>query len=350
MQKDLSSHAARLLRRAANIFDSPDPFVAVPYRGFANHERFFLQGRVLENEGIHEGKSESRLRNLFDTLRRFESDEIAGARLSIELAGAEHLITTDKEGYFTLDLPWQNPPTPPETRWLTAKVQLIDSPDAAALLPEASLGEIFYPAPNASFGIISDIDDTVLQTHVTSRLKLKMIYATLFNDSHQRLPMEGVPDLLSAFEKGGDGLRENPFFYVSDSPWNIYDMLAEFLQINQLPKGPILLRDYGPHLIRPRDGQAVHKLDAFRKVLQMYPNLPFVMLGDTASKDADYYLKMAEEFAGRVLAIYIRQTRDTDNARRIAKLLSDHTGIEAVLIHSSAEIREHAIGRGLVCG
>ena len=215
---------------------------------------------------------------------------------------------------------------------------------------EASPVEILYPSHRASFGIISDVDDTVLQTFVTSRFKLKLLYATLFKNSHQRLPMEGMPDLLQALERGGDGQRLNPTFYVSDSPWNLYDMLAEFLHAHQLPKGPILLRDYGVQMIWPRKHLPVHKLDAFRQIMGMYPDLPFVMLGDTAAVDADYYLQMAKEFPGRVLAIYIRQTRNTANARRIAKLLKEQRLTHALVVKSSGEMRADMRERGLLVG
>ncbi|MCC6727314.1 MAG: DUF2183 domain-containing protein [Saprospiraceae bacterium] len=338
-----------LLRRITNLFDSNDPLVAVPFRGFANAERFFLKGRVLENEGLFDGKSESKLRNLKDMLKRFESDEVAGAKLSVSLLGHSHPVESDDEGYFTLEGTWPAPMGPMQDAWLPASIQFTGSPAGYALPEKPIETELLYPSKEAHFGIITDIDDTVLQTHVTSRLKLKMAYDTFFKDSHQRLPMEGIPDLLRALEKGGDGLRQNPVFYVSDSPWNIYDLLAEFLYLNELPKGPILLRDYGLHLLRSKkEEKDIHKLVAFRQIMGMYPELPFVMLGDTASKDADYYLKMAEEFDGRVLAIYIRQTRDTENARRIAKLIEQSSHIEAVLIKESHEIVQHAKERKFI--
>jgi phosphatidate phosphatase APP1 len=347
MTEQLLSHAARLLNRAANIFDSDDPLVVVPYRGFASQDKFYLKGRVLENEGVFEGKSESQIRNLMDTLRRFESDEVAGATVALNLMGGEHLVTSDEEGYFTLERNWDSPLSPTENRWLAATARLVES--EGGLLPtEAAPVEILLPSENASFGIISDIDDTVMQTHVTSRFKLKMLYATLFKDSHQRLPMEGIPDLLRALEKGGDQLRENPIFYVSDSPWNIYDLIVEFMALQNLPKGPILLRDYGLQMLKRNADNPIHKIESFRQIMKMYPDLPFVMLGDTASKDADFYLQMAEEFSGRILAIYIRETRDTKNARRIEKLIEANSNIAAVRVHSSQEIWEDAKRRGLV--
>jgi len=337
-----------MFRPFSKIRIAHDPIMVVPYRGFANAERFFLKGRVLEDEGISKGTNESRLRNLMDSYRRFESDEVAGAKLSIQIAGNEYLAETDKEGFFSLNLPWHSPPEPLENQWISGKVKLLESPAKGVHPVEACTAELLFPSKNASFGIISDIDDTVLQTHVTSRFKLKMMYATLFKASHQRLPMEGSPDLLRALERGHDRLRENPIFYVSDSPWNIYDLLARFMEVHLLPKGPILLRDYGTHMLKRGSNRPIHKIEAFRQIMGMYPDLPFVMLGDTASKDADYYLQMAEEFDGRVLAIYIRQTRDNENARRIAKLIEANSHIAAVRVNTAAEIWTDARTRGLV--
>lgn len=338
----------RIFARIRRRFFPPDPPVVVPYRGFANAERFFLKGRALEFEGIFLEKSKSRLRNLLDNLRRIESDEIPGAKIVLQILDKEHHTESDKEGYFTLSLTWQSPPSDQESHWLTGVVRFSENPKPGIQPKESSPVEILYPSPKASFGIISDVDDTVLQTFVTSTFKLKMLYATLFEDSHHRLPMEGMPELLQALEAGGDGQRLNPIFYVSDSPWNLYDMLTQFMQFHELPKGPILLQDYAVQMLWPRKGQAVHKLEAFRQIMEMYPHLSFVMLGDTASMDADYYLKMAEEFPGRVLAIYIRQTRNTANARRIAKLLKVQTLTHALVVKSSGEMRADMRERGLI--
>lgn len=336
------------LTRLCRCLFAPKPPMVVPYRGFANAKRFFLKGRALEFEGIFVEKSQGRLRTFLNNLRRIESDEIPKAKIVLQLSDTEHHTESDHEGYFNLSLEWPSSPIAPENHWLTGAVRFLENPKTGVLPLESSPVEILYPSARASFGVISDIDDTVLQTFVTSRFKLKMLYATLFEDSQRRLPMEGMPALLHVLERGGDGQSLNPIFYVSDSPWNLYDMLAHFMDFHKLPKGPILLRDYGVQMLWPRKGQPVHKLDALRKILGMYPGLSFVMLGDTASMDADYYLKMAEEFPGRVLAIYIRQTRNNANARRIARLLKEQTLTHALLVKTSVEMRADMLERGLV--
>jgi len=206
-------------------------------------------------------------------------------------------------------------------------------------------GEVLLPSENADYGVITDMDDTVLQTHVTSLFRLKMLYTTFLKSASQRLPMEGMVKLFKAFVLGKDGKRENPIFYLSHSPWNIYDLLEEFLQLQKFPKGPILLRDYG---LNPSGEHAHHKITSIAHILKMYPHLPFVLLGDSADEDADFYLEVAKEFPDRISAIYIRQTRNTKNARRIKELIENTTHVNAVLIHSADEINKHALEHGLL--
>lgn len=330
--------------KVGNIFkgdNAKDPLMIQSYRGYANAHTIFLKGRVLENEGIFVGKSDHEIRNLLESFKRFETDEIPGAKVRIKIYNQQFEVITDREGYFTLDVDW-TPPLNHKSRWITANIELVETPELANPSVTAT-GEIYYAAENASFGVVTDIDDTVLQTHVTSLFKLKMVYATLFQDSHQRLPMEGVVDLFQAFVRGGDGKRENPIFYVSNSPWNIYDLLADFMEHHHLPKGPILLRDYG---LKPSEDFGGHKLNTIRRILDNHPNLPFILLGDTAAEDADFYITLADEFPGRIAAIYIRQTKDTKNARRIARLVEANTHIDVVLTNSSKGMVNHARAKG----
>lgn len=330
-----------------NNFSSSSEIFAVPYRGYVNDKRLYIKGRVLEKKDISEKEGEGKLRNFIDSVRRFNTDEIEGAKVSLQIENHLFETFTDCEGYFEIDEPWQTSINPSENQWIDATVKLLEVPKHGPS-PDSFPAELLVPSKAADFGIISDIDDTVLQTHMTSRLMLKMIYTTFLKDSHQRKPMEGMLELLNAFVSGKSGAKENPIFYVSDSPWNLYDLLIHFMENQKLPKGPILLRDYGVHMLKRWKKRPVHKLDSFRHILGKYPDLPFVMLGDTASKDADYYVQMAKEFNGRIQAIYIRQTKNNRNARRVCKLIRANSGINAVIVKSSKEIKEHARKIGLI--
>lgn len=323
-------------------FDSEDPLIVLPYRGYANDERIFLKGRILEDENIFTGKTDSEIRNIINSFKRFETDEVPEANVKITSHGHSFFCIADVEGYFTLDQVWNAPPKRTENKWLTANVELL-SPIRADDSTIKATGEIYFPAKNAGYGVITDIDDTILQSHVTSLFRLKMLYATFLQNVHDRLPMEGMPELFQSFVKGSDGKKENPIFYLSHSPWNIYDLLEEFLELHNFPKGPILLRDYG---LNPSGEFKHHKLSSIAHILEMYPELPFILLGDSADEDADFYIDIATKFPDRIKAIYIRQTRDTKNARRIKKLIEDFTHAEAILVRTSEEINLHALENG----
>jgi len=336
--KNLAGKVAKAFDNIDDLFDSDDPLMIMPYRGYANDDRFFLKGRVLENEGIFNKAGQSDLKNLIDSYKRFETDEVPFAKVRLSVHGQVYTSTTDDEGYFIFDEKWSSPIALTEHRWSSAKLELVDIKNEHDALITAK-GEIYYPSKNADYGVISDVDDTILQTHVTSLFRLKMLYATMLQSGHERLPMEGIIDLYNKFVKGDNGLRENPIFYVSSSPWNLYDLITQFIALQKLPKGPVILRDYG---INPSGSFSGHKIDSISHIIEMYPEMPFLMLGDTGGKDTDYYIELANKFEGRIPIIYMRQTRDTKNARRIAELIEKNSNVNVVLVHTTQEMEDHA--------
>lgn len=344
--QNAAEEAQAWLHKITSQFKGDDPIIIVPYRGYANEERLFLKGRVLEDETYWENKPDGGLANLMDSFKRFETDEIPFAQVSIAIGQQHFQVQADHEGYFTLDTRWAKPQHKPEERWISADLQLMEAQTSDIQAPSIrTVGEILMPSPTARYSVITDVDDTVLQTHVTSRLRFKMLYATFMQKAEQRLPMEGVVELFQAFAKGENGQSSNPIFYVSNSPWNLYDLLEKFMELQDLPKGPIFLRDYG---IRPAGEFSQHKLATISRILNMYPDLPFIMLGDTASKDADFYIQLAEQHPGRIKAIYIRLTKNNRNAQRVAALIEAKSDMNAVLVRSSEEIRRHAQSIGLL--
>lgn len=332
-----------LWSRFKSLFRSEKPLLILPYRSFANRERIFLKGRVLKNSAIVETTSNSKLRSLFNSFKRFGTREVPDQEVDIQIGDQHFSVTTDREGYFMIDRPWKVPEKTSHNQWIEP---ILSIPKASAEEPETMhKAEVLVPSPQTPYGVISDVDDTILQTHVNSLLRLRLLYATFFKHPHQRLPMEGIVELFQALSKGKSEQARHPFFYVSNSPWNLYDLLEQFMDIQQLPKGPILLRDYG---IRPAGPFSDHKMEAISRILEMYPDIPFLLFGDTASKDADHYLELANRFPGQVKAIYIRFTKNTRNARRVRQLIEDQEDENIRIIYSSEEIAQHTRQLGLI--
>lgn len=321
------------------------PLKIITYRGYGRKDQIFLQGRVIKDKFIVVDLTDSKWRNFINSFKRFRSYEIPNAKLDIQVGSHHFEVTTDGEGYFTLEQRL-NPPLPPtEHLWQQAHVQLKKIPGKKVEV-EAT-GDFILPT-NANFGIISDIDDTIIKTEVTSLLKLRTLYLTILKNAGSRKAFLKVNAFYQALAKGPAGEGNNPFFYVSNSPWNLYDLLDDFIQINFLPTGPILLRDFGVTPDKMPDDYLGHKHYSVRKILKTYPDFPFILIGDSGEKDADIYLSVAREFPEQVAAIYIRDVRSRRRAHRIKQMIEDEPVVNMFLVRNFEEAAEHAIASGLI--
>lgn len=324
---------------------SQPSLVIVPYRSFGTGDTLRVRGRVLHDKLPAAAESEqSPWRNLRDALRRIESDEARGVLLTVTCGAHSAQAVTDDEGYFEVHLS-PAPPVGNEDGWCTVTLTA-PAPDADAPLAQA-VGEVLIPPATARFGVISDIDDTILQTQATNLVR--SAWVTLLQNAATRLPFPGVAALYRALQEGVTGGDHNPIFYVSSSPWNLYDFLVEFMQVRGIPAGPIFLRDYGIDMLT----QALshdHKLDAMRRVLDAYPHLPFVLMGDSGQKDPELYTRLVEQYPGRVLAIYIR---DVSGEQRDAAVDAMATAVRAqgvllLRVADSLAATQSAVEMGLI--
>jgi phosphatidate phosphatase APP1 len=252
------------------------------YRGYGSPRFVHLQGRVLRDRRIYPTKEDSIFRNFLLTYRRFGSIEIPNAPLRITVGQNQFDVHSDSEGYFHLDTELEHPIRANENDWFLYKVELLEAP-AYRKPNQPTTGKIYMPAEQANFAVISDIDDTLIHTHLTSRLKWKAFYATFFLNAETRRVVEGASSFLSALEQGPEADHKTPFFYVSNSPWNLFDLLRDFLIRRSFPKGPIMLRDLGiPKRKKKREKE--HKYRSMVKILAHFSDLPFVLIGDSGKK------------------------------------------------------------------
>jgi phosphatidate phosphatase APP1 len=331
-------------------FDRDDPLQIVPYRGFGTPQRFLIQGRVLQDEPMGAaGENDTIWKNLGNAWKRFESDEVPHARLRARGPGWERELVADDEGYFQEHV---EPPVPlAPGQWHDVELELVH-PQAGGV---RATGPVLIPPDDSELGVISDIDDTVLETGVTKRLA--MARTVFLNNAHTRLPFKGVAAFYEALvqgraarERGGGGV--NPIFFVSGSPWNLYDLLAEFMDLQKIPRGPILLRDFGldPRKLLKKETVA-YKLGCIRPILDLYPKLNFILIGDSGEKDPEIYRQVVREYPGRILAIYVRKIdvgphRD-EQVLNLAKEVRDE-GVPMLLCEDTEAAAVHARESGWI--
>lgn len=329
-------------------FGQVTPLQILSYRGYGTPDTLLLRGRVLEDKGItRRAVATSGLRNLRDMYRRFDSDAIADAQVRAQIADQSLETITDHEGYFAFRLT-PTLPLPVEQDWHEIALELL-SPRVPGQGIVHATGRVLIPSINAAFGVISDIDDTVVRTGVTDLLTMARI--VLLNSAQTRIPFPGVAAFYHALRTGAQGAGPNPIFYVSNSPWNLYDLLDEFMDYHGLPAGPLLLQAWGRGRARLSGATLPkRKLDRIRLLLARYPALPFVLIGDSGERDPEIYREVVQTHPGRIKAIYIRQVHTAGRAGEIASLateLSVH-GVPLLLDDDTTALAAHAAAQGLI--
>ena len=345
--------------------------IITPYRGFGRGNELLVRGRVLVDKRITRATAAEPLwRNILNTYRRFQSDELAGVRVVASFREAVVESVTDDEGYFQMRLQCaipsapgvipsaagvipsavegspaagdastslgMTPTSPALSRWLEVNLHLPDH-DATAV------SHVLLPSPHAQFGVISDIDDTIVRTNATSLLRMTR---SIVNNAAARLPFEGVADLYRALH-----VERNPIFYVSSSPWNLYELLHDYMDINGIPHGPMLLQDWGiDETILILASHTEHKLAQIQTVVDYYPELKWVLIGDSGQHDPEIYLRVIQSHPGRVLAAFIRDVTPDLRDRGVAQIVgqSNAAGVEMLYVRDSAEGMEHARRIGLI--
>jgi len=328
----------------------PGPIKIQPYRGYGTPRRMFLMGRVLEKRGIKPPTETDRWwNNLVNMAKRLHSREVPHARLRARFQGVEREIAADEEGMFEL---WIEPQHPVAGgTWQPVALEVVEPRSKRQLEPVCASGRVLIPSQDARFGVVSDIDDTIIQTDVGSLVQ--MVRTVLLSNARTRLPLPGAAAFYRALQAGPDSSAMNPLFYVSNGLWNLYDVLEDFFALNNLPGGPVLLlRNWGVYedeVLPTR--QREHKLGTICPILDLYEELPFILIGDSSEADPEIYHEVVHRYGERVMAVYIRNvSKDLDRPAAVRALADEiaEAGSELVLADDSLSMAHHAARRGWI--
>ena len=283
-------------------------------------------------------------RNFVALARLLNSAEVPGATVCAHFRARDHEAVSDREGYFEFNIALD--------RRLEREVEIdlrLVTPNAQAGGPIIARAAICVPPASARFGVISDIDDTIVWTHVGNRRR--MLWTLARSNAATRKPLAGVAALYRALRDGATSDEGNPIFYVSSGPWNLYPAVADFLRINGIPSGPVFMKDWGRHMLYEWRDHGPHKLASIREIMTGFIHLPFILVGDSGERDPEIYRDVVREFPGRVAAIYIRSV--SAGAARCAEIgrIADEVraaGSNLLLVTDSETAATHEADAGRI--
>ncbi|QEO09785.1 App1 family protein [Protaetiibacter larvae] len=180
---------------------------------------------------------------------------------------------------------------------------------------------IFVVDESVRFGVVSDIDDTVMVTALPRPLLAG--WNTFAVNEHARRPVPGMSVLYDRLIAAHPG---SPLIYLSTGAWNTVLTLSRFLSRHLYPRGTFLLTDWGPTPERWfRSGQE-HKAANLARLASEFPQVRWLLIGDDGQHDEQRYGEFAAAHPQNVAAVAIRQL----------------TRGEAVLAGGRSQLDEHA--------
>lgn len=312
------------------------------YRGYANEQELIVMGHVFKTLYDYDFQKKN-FKNATSIVNLFRIKTIKNFDVYLKYEGQEIHTKTLDDGYFKFCIPLKKES---HFGWIEYEVSIKHKNEIITVK-----GSFIRPH-KGNIGIISDIDDTFLISH--TRNIFRKIYILLFKSVNDRKVFKDVVPHYQALSSAGRNNKDeqNAFFYISSSEWNLYRFIVKFTKIHQLPRAVILLKDIKRGITDfffSGRGNHNHKFDKIKHVLEFYPNLKYVLLGDDSQHDPFLYEQICKIFPVTVKAVYIRQTGKykKETTKIILKNLED-LEVSVCYFKDSSEAILHSKSIGII--
>ncbi len=314
------------------------------YRGYANEQEIVISGHVVKSKDPAAYKlDQKKIKHALTIIRLFRIQTLPNVRVRLRFKEIDVETKTMNDGYFKFCIPYREALA---SGWHQVTI--------SAYFNEYEIerqGEFIKPH-TGEYGLISDIDDTFLISHSGSFFK--KIYVLLTRNIERRKTFDGVVEHYRLLASAGriQKNESNAFFYVSSSEWNLYGFIEGFAERQGFPKAVIQLKKIKQGLadfLFTGGGSHDHKFHKIKSILEFYPELRFVLLGDDSQKDPYIYERIVKMFPMNVRAIYIRQTMSKKKSAVVNLLKNvENMGVAVCYFEQSAQAKEHSLAIGLV--
>ena len=267
----------------------------VVYNAYGNNHQLIVQGRMEKKRDFKTvSKDDGLLRNLWRRVKQVKADDIKNKNITIRLNKETFKTKGDDEGYFKFNI---------TTKQLLSMgfQKIILQIEGNKNVHESNATII---DSTVLIGIISDFDDTIIVSDVTDKISLGI--NTVFKNYKQRTL---VPSMLERFKKI---LEQNPkgipssLFILTGSPQQLFTSIEQFLDYHHFPKHTLILKKAHGENLDPLTDQFAYKTQKIERLIKLYPNIKWVMFGDSGEKDNQVYKAIKGKYPKKVLEYYIR--------------------------------------------
>jgi phosphatidate phosphatase APP1 len=260
----------------------------IPYTGYGSTSWIRVLGRSLLTKDPL-GRSRTGEPAGARGWRSFTSVPVEKAEVRVDVEGTSHLVTADRSGIIDAVVDVELTPG-----WHTIGL----SAEGSAVVE----AQMFIVDSDTRFGVVSDIDDTVMVTALPR--PMLAAWHTFVVNEHARSATPGMPVL---YERLSDAYPYSPVIYLSTGAWNVAPTLTRFLSRNLYPSGTLLLTDWGPTADRWfRSGQ-LHKKTSLERLATEFPDIKWLLVGDDGQHDPQIYSDFVAAHPDKVTAVCIRQ-------------------------------------------
>ncbi|WP_159614096.1 App1 family protein [Glutamicibacter sp. JC586] len=265
--------------------------------------------------------------------RNFISPILPFAKVSIDVGEQRFVVQADRGGVVDVKLAVDLP-----AGWQEVHLHAHGGDQATA--------RIMVIDQSQKFGVISDVDDTVVVTALPR--PLLAAWNSFVLSEHARVATPGMAVML---QKVRQYHPRGPMIYLSTGAWNVTQTLQRFMSRNLYPEGPLLLTDWGPTERSWFRSGMQHKVDQLRRLAQEFPQISWILVGDDGQHDPAIYAEFARRYPELVRAIVIRQLTPSEAVLaggRSNELRRTTPGVHWIYEPDGARILDQLVKLGLV--
>lgn len=295
--------------------------MVLPYAGYGTSSWVRILGRVvlvrpelLERRLARRDPSTKAREPRIRGWRSFMTVAVSDVPVVVTVGGEEHLLLPDRGGIIDTVVPAS---LEPGRHLVGLRAQGGE---------QVTHAPVFVVGDDIDFGIVSDVDDTVMVTALPR--PLLAAWNTFVLDEHARVPTPGMAVL---YERALATHPASPVVYLSTGAWNVAPTLKRFLSRNLFPSGPLLLTDWGPTHDRLFRSGRQHKVDSLERLAVQYPRIKWLLIGDDGQHDESIYGDFAARHPDNVAAIAIRRLSPSEAVLAGSKSTGEpHAAVEGV--------------------